>query len=325
VSDYRGRSALVLGGLGYIGRHVTEQLHTGGAAVTVVTRALGRHRAAAARRAAAGVRVLEADLRDGEAMRAAVTGQEVVFNLAGQSGAVQSMEDPTTDLEVNCRGNLALLEALRAASPAATLVFVSSRLSYGKGGHAPVAEDQPADPLCIHAVHKLAVEQYLRIYGRIYGLTFSIARLTNPYGPGQPSSRTAYGVVNHMIHRAVAGDAIAIYGDGSQQRDYVYVEDAAEALLRLGATPAAHGRVYNVGSGAGTRLVDMARAIIDIAGSGRLEFTAWPALAGQIETGDFVADTARIRRDTGWEPRVGLVDGLQRTIAVYRSQATGVK
>src|SRR5439155_12096021 len=151
-----------------------------------------------------------------------VTGQEVVFNLAGQSGAVRSMEDPATDVEVNCRGNLALLEALRAASPAATLVFVSSRLSYGKGGHTPVAEDQPADPLCIHAVHKLAVEQYLRIYGRIYGLKFSIARLTNPYGPGQPSGRTAYGVVNHMIHRALAGDAIAIYGDGSQQRDYVY-------------------------------------------------------------------------------------------------------
>jgi nucleoside-diphosphate-sugar epimerase len=325
MSDYRGTHALVLGGLGYIGCHVTERLHADGAAVTVVTRALGGHRDAAARLLAAGVRVLEADLRDGEAMRAAVAGQDIVFNLAGQSGAVRSMEDPTTDLEVNCGGNLALLEALRAVSPAATLIFVSSRLAYGKGGHLPVGEDQAADPLCIHAVHKLAVEQYLRIYGRIYGLRFAIARLTNPYGPGQPTGRTAYGVVNHMIQRALAGDAIAIYGDGSQQRDYVYVEDAAEALLRLGATPSARGRVYNVGSGAGTRLVDMARAIVDIAGRGRVEFTAWPPLADQIETGDFVADTARIRRDTGWEPRVGLVDGLQRTIGVYKSQATGVK
>jgi nucleoside-diphosphate-sugar epimerase len=123
----------------------------------------------------------------------------------------------------------------------------------------------------------------------------------------------------------MAGDALPIYGDGSQQRDYIYIEDAAAALLQLGATPAANGRVYNVGSGIGTRLVDMARAIIDIAGSGRLEFMAWPALAEQIETGDFVASIDRIGRDIGWRPRVGLADGLKRTIAHYKSQVTSLK
>jgi nucleoside-diphosphate-sugar epimerase len=325
VSHYRDRRALVLGGLGYIGSHVTERLRAAGAAVTVVTRTLAAHRDAAARLTAAGVRVLEADLRDAAAMRAAVGGQQVVFNLAGQSGAVRSMEDPSTDLDVNCRGNLVLLDALRAESPAATLVFVSSRLSYGRGGREPVTEERPAEPLCVHAVHKLAAEQYLRIYGRIYGLKFSIARLTNPYGPGQPSGRTAYGVVNQLIHLALAGDPLPIYGDGSQQRDYIFIDDASDALLRLGATPAANGRVYNVGSGAGTRLVDMARAIVDIAGSGRVEFTAWPALAEQIETGDFVASTDRIRRDTGWAPRVGLADGLRQTIAHYKSHMTSLK
>src|SRR5262249_1364866 len=212
----------------------------------------------------------------------------------------RSMEDPASDLDVNCRGNLVLLDALRSESPGAALVFVSSRLSYGKGSGAPVTESQRPDPLCIHAVHKLAVEQYLRIYGRTYGLKFAVARLTNPYGPGQPAGRTAYGVVNHLIHLAVAGDVLPIYGDGSQRRDYIYVDDATDALLHRAAAAGPNGDVYNVGSGTGTPIVDMARAIVDIAGAGRIEFVAWPPLAEQIETGDFVADTARIRSATGW-------------------------
>jgi len=235
------------------------------------------------------------------------------------------MDDPATDLDVNCRGNLVLLEALRFERPEATLVFVSSRLSYGKVGPAPVGEEQYTDPLCIHAVHKLAAEQYLRVYGRTYGLKYSIARLTNPYGPGQPSSRTAYGVVNHLIHLALAGEALPIYGDGSQQRDYVYIDDAVDALLELGATPSAIGHVYNVGSGIGTPIIDMAHAIIEIAGSGRVEFNAWPPYAYRIETGDFVASIDRIRRDLGWKPRVGLLDGLRQTIAFYKCQVTSPK
>jgi UDP-glucose 4-epimerase len=325
VIDYRGRRALVIGGLGYIGRHVTERLRAAGADVTVATRTLARHADAAAHLTAAGVRVLQGDLRDADAMRAAVTRQEFVFNLAGQSGAVQSMQDPETDLDVNCRGNLILLDALRSESPQATMVFVSSRLSYGRASAAPVAETHQPDPLCVHAVHKLAVEQYLRVYGRIYGLRFAIARLTNPYGPGQPAARTAYGVVNHLIHLALAGQPLPIYGDGAQRRDYIFIDDAADALLRLGAAPSANGGTYNVGSGIGTPIVDMARAIVEIAGGGRVEFTAWPPLAEQIETGDFVADIARIRRDTAWEPRVTLADGLQRTIAHYKSRVTSAQ
>jgi nucleoside-diphosphate-sugar epimerase len=325
MNAYLRRRVLVVGGLGYIGRHVTERLRAAGADVTVVTRALARHRDAVAGLETAGVRLVEADLRDAPAMRAAVGRQDVVFNLAGHSGAVRSMEDPATDLDVNCRGNLVLLEALRVENPSAVLVFVSSRLAYGKGGAAPVDEARPLDPLCIHAVHKAAVEQYLRIYGRTYGLRFSIARLTNPYGPGQPSGRTAYGVVNHLIHRALEGAALPIYGDGAQRRDYIYMDDAVDALLAMGMTPAADGRTYNVGSGVGTRMIDMARAIIDIACAGSIEFTNWPPIAGQIETGDFVADTARIRSDTGWTPRVGLVEGLQRTIAFYRSGVASSK
>ena len=173
----------------------------------------------------------------------------------------------------------------------------------------------------MHAVHKLAVEQYLRLYGQVYGLACTTARLTNPYGPGQPSERTAYGVVNRMIHQALAGDRIAVYGDGRQRRDYIYIDDAVAALLKMAESPASTGRTYNVGSGVGTPLVDMARAITRMAGTGRLEMIGWPQLAEQIETGDFVADIGRIRRELGWEPRVSLAEGLERTVAFYRAHA----
>jgi UDP-glucose 4-epimerase len=319
--SYRDRAVLVAGGLGFIGTHLTDRLASLGARVTVVTPAIEHHRETANGCAARGIRILEGDLRDAEAMRHAVAGAEVIFNLAGQSGAVRSMEDPWTDLDVNCRGNLVLLEALRTVNAVAKLVFVSSRLAYGRTGADPVAEEQMADPLCVHAVHKVAVEQYLKLYGQLYGLRFTVARLTNPYGPGQPSERTAYGVVNRMIHLALSGETLPVYGDGRQRRDYIYIDDAVDALLRLGESDAGTGRLYNVGSGIGTPFVEMARAITAMAGRGHIAFVPWPALAERIETGDFVADIARIRREIAWEPRVLLAEGLERTIAFYRAHA----
>lgn len=325
MSVYRDRAVLVIGGFGFIGVHLTRELVRLGARVTVATPSLDRHGESIADPALAGIRALEGDLRDAAAMRGAVAGQEIVFNLAGRSGAVRSMEDPWTDLDVNCRGNLVLLEALRVESPSAKLVFVSSRLAYGRPDASPavtgVNEGDAVDPTCVHAVHKLAVEHYLRVYAKLYGVKFSAARLTNPYGPGQPRERTAYGVVNRLIHLAMAGEALPVYGDGRQLRDYIYIDDAVQALLALGSEPGCEGRMYNVGSGVGTPLVDMARAITSIVGQGTVAFVPWPKLVAAIETGDFVADVSRIGRDAGWQPRISLNEGLTRTVAFYRAHA----
>src|SRR5262249_42798420 len=170
MTTYAGRRVLVAGGLGFIGAHLTARLCAADADVTVVTQSLAAHQEDVARFSIANVRLVEADVRDASAIADAVAGQEGVFSLAGRSGAVRRIDDPAADLDVNCRGALVLLEALRINSPSARLVFASSRLAYGKGGDAPIDEEQRPDPLCLHAVHKLAVEQYLRIYGRTYGL-----------------------------------------------------------------------------------------------------------------------------------------------------------
>jgi UDP-glucose 4-epimerase len=316
-----GRRALVIGGLGFIGVNLTRALVGRAAPVTVLTPTRERHEEQAQAFERAGVRIVEGDVRDRALVGHLVDGQDIVFNLAGQSGALRSMEDPWTDLDVNCRGNLVLLEAVRESARQAHVVFVGSRLEYGKPERLPVSEDALGDALCLHAVHKRTVEEYLHLYGRLFGIRYTIARVSNPYGPGQPRGRTAYGIINRLIHLALADEVLTIYGDGTQLRDYIHVDDVVAALVRLAESTGHAGRAYNVGSGEGTRMIDVARLITQIAGGGRIQHVPWPALAAQIETGDFVADISRIRDEVGWSPVVGLRDGLERTVAHYRTHA----
>ena len=217
---------------------------------------------------------------------------------------------------------LVLLDVLRHVNPAARLVTVGSRLEYGRPQSMPAGESDMGEPLSVHAIHKRTVEQYLRLYRRHFGLQFAIARVTNPYGPGQPAGRTAYGIINRFIHLALAGGTLSLYGDGRQLRDYIHVDDVVSALLALAASPAADGSAYNVASGTGTSMADVAAMLIEIVGAGRVAHVEWPPLAAQIEAGDFVADVSRIRRDLGWAPAIGLREGLTQTVSYYRSHAS---
>ena len=321
MNNYATRHVLVIGGFGFIGVNFTMRVADLGAQVTVLTPARERHAEQADAFEQRGIRIVEGDVRDQHLVSGLVGGQHFVFNLSGQSGAVRSMEDPWTDLDINLRGNLVLLEALRERCPDAKLVLAGSRLQYGRPAHVPVAEDDDRAPLCLHAIHKQTAEEYVRLYARLFGMRSAVARVTNPFGPGQPSGRTAYGVINRLIHLAVTDAPLPIYGDGAQQRDYVFVTDVVDALLLIGASDASDGQVYNVGSGNGTRMIDVAASIIEAAGGGRIQHVAWPPLAEQIETGDFVADISRIGRELGWAPRVTLRDGIEQTVAFYRDRA----
>lgn len=318
---YQGKSVLVIGGMGFIGSHLTRQLIEAGARVRVLTRSIDAHRDRIDEWFRQGVVIEQGDVRDVAAVARATAGQQLVFNLSGQSGAARSVDDPQTDLDINYRGHLAVLEAARQLSPSAKVVFASSRLYYGHQDALPVPEDARPDPRSFHAIHKGAAEDATRVYGRLFGLRAVVARITNPYGPGQPRERTAYGVINRLVYLAASGDVLPIYGDGSQLRDYIHVSDVATALLLMGESPVADGRTYNVGSGAGTALVDAAKAVIEIAGGGRLAHVPWPPLAEQIETGDFVANIARIRAELGWTPTIALRQGLEQTVAAYRAGA----
>jgi UDP-glucose 4-epimerase len=311
---------LVTGGLGFIGSNLVKRLTANDARVTVLTPSAEAHRERAAEFGLLGVEIVSGDVRDASLMPRLVANQNVVYHLAGRSGAVRSIEDPFADLDVNYRGTLVLLDAVRREASSAKLVFAGSRLHYGHPSSVPVRESQPPDPLSLHAVHKTAAESALQVYGRLFGIRVTVARITNPYGSGQPRERTAYGVINRLVHLAVAGDVLPIYGDGRQLRDYVHVDDVTAALVAMGTSPVADGRTYNVGSGVGTSLVDAAKTIVEICGRGRVEHVAWPELAARVETGDFVADISKIRQELGWTPSTPLREGLEQTVAFYRAQ-----
>ena len=313
-----GQRVLVTGGLGFIGSNLVARLTAGEARITVLTPAAEAHRDRAAVLESLGVEVVSGDVRDAAVMRRLVAGTDVVYHLAGWSGAVRSLDDPFTDLDINYRGTLVLLDAVRHTRAESKIVFAGSRLHYGHASALPVSESQPADPLSLHAIHKSAAESALQIYGRIYGIRSVVARITNPYGAGQPRERTAYGVINRLVHLAINGEALTVFGDGRQLRDYIFVDDVTSALIAMGSSSRADGRVYNVGSGVGTALVDAARMIVEMAGSGRIEHVEWPALARHVETGDFVADISRIRTELGWAPGVPLRDGLRQTVDFHR-------
>jgi len=322
MSGFKDLAVLVVGGLGFIGGNLSARLRAEGARVTVLTPSRARYEDLSRQLEAGGAAIVDGDIRDRAQVSAAVSGQSVVFNLSGQSGAVRSMDDPWTDLDINCGGTLVLLDAIRRENPGAKLITVGSRLEYGRPESMPVDESAVGEPLSVHAIHKRTIEQYLRLYRRLFGLRFTIARVTNPYGPGQPAGRTAYGIINRFVHLALAGQALTLYGDGRQLRDYIHVDDVVTALLGLALASDADGKVYNVASGTGTAMADLAEMIIDIAGAGRVTHVEWPALAEQIETGDFVADIARIRRDLGWAPSIALRDGLTQTVQHYRRLAS---
>lgn len=311
---YRHRRVLITGGLGFMGTNLSATLLALDAKVTVTT----RRPFSQVGEVPKSLVVVTADVRDGEAMEGLVRDQDVIFNLAGQSGAVLSMNDPLEDLDANCRGQLVLLEAVRKANPRVKIVYPGSRLEYGAALTVPVDEDHPTTPLSVHGVHKLAAEKYHVVYHRIYGLRTAVFRITNPYGAGQPFQRTDYGIVNRFIQLALANKLLPMYGDGRQLRDYIFVGDLVEAMLLAGASDAVNGEVFNVGSGQGISMVEMAALIIRKAGGGRIDFIPWPSLALAVETGDFVADIRKISGELGWKPRVSLEEGIERTIAAIR-------
>jgi UDP-glucose 4-epimerase len=246
----------------------------------------------------------------------------VIFNLAGQVSHIDSMQDPYTDLEINCRAQLSLLEACRRNNPCVKVVYAGTRQVYGHPGTLPVTEDHLVRPTDVNGINKAAGEYYHLVYNNVFNVRACSLRLTNTYGPRQLLKHNRQGFVGWFIRLAIEDREIQIYGDGSQVRDFVYVDDAVDAFLRAGATDACNGQVFNVGGLEPTSHRDFAALLVGIAGSGTYRFVEWPAEQKAIDIGSFHADSSRAASVLGWRPTTTLEDGLARTIAFYRAHFT---
>jgi UDP-glucose 4-epimerase len=311
---------LVTGGLGFIGSNLSRELVTLGARVTIVDALIPDY--GGNRFNIDGieeqVRLDLSDVRDGDAVRGLVRGQDVIFNLAGQVSHIDSMRDPHTDLEINCGAQLSLLEACRAHNPGVKVVFAGTRQVYGRPSSLPVTEDHLVKPTDVNGINKAAGEYYHLVYNNVFGLRACSLRLTNVFGPRQLLKHNRQGFIGWFIRLALEGQEIQIYGDGSQVRDLVYVDDAADAFLRAGASDDANGRVFNVGGLEPITHRALVERLIAVAGSGRYRFVEWPSEKRAIDIGSFYADSSLIARTLGWRPVTPLRDGLQQTVAFYR-------
>ena len=320
-APYEGARVLITGGLGFLGSHMAKRLVDAGADVTIVDSLIPEYGGNPynVRTIADRVHINYSDIRDPWSIRYLVKDQDYIFNLAGQVSHLDSMKDPETDLDINCKSQLSLLEALRENNTEARIVFAASRQQYGRPQFLPVTEEHPLVPVDVNGINLIAGESYHLLYNDVYGIRAASLRLTNTYGPHLLMKHGRQGFITVFIRRALEGKAIQVFGDGSQLRDFTYVSDAVDAFLAIGVTETAFGRAFNVGGAEPVSLLEVARLCQDVADAGgTVETVAWPPDREKIDIGSIYVDHSRLSRETGWAPSVGLREGLARTIEFYR-------
>jgi UDP-glucose 4-epimerase len=314
------RGVLVWGALGMIGYGLTAALLAAGFRVSVLCRA--RHLYAQPSWAAQ-VRWHELEVGCSDAvMDEAVASASVIVNLAGSSGAVASNTDPMHSLDSNCRVQLQFLQACQRAGHRPHVVFTSSRLVYGPVEQPMVSEDHPLSPRSMYAAHKACVENYLQVYASLDAITYTVCRISNAYGPESDWASKGYKILNSFVAKSLAGQPITLFGTGEQTRDFIYLDDLTEILMRCCVMHGVVNQVLNVGSGEGCRLVDAAGAINRLTGGPPLIFQPWPEEYLVVESGDYVSDIRKMCRLLEYRPQCRLEDGIVHTIRAYRSDQT---
>jgi len=316
---YRGKRVLITGGLGFIGSNLAVRLTEHGARVLLVDSMIPAYGATLRNiePIKTRVRVNFSDVRDQYSLSYLVRGQELVFSLAGQVSHHESMSDPMTDLDINCRSQLSLLECCRRSNPAVRIVFASTRQIYGRPRYLPVDERHPLAPVDVNGINKLAAEMYNSLYHSVYGIETVSLRLTNTYGPRMDLCNHNKGFAGVFLRKALRGEKIQVYGTGRQRRDFNHVDDVVDALLLAGERDATQGQVFNLGHPEPASLLEFLATLRKFADF-EYELVPFPAEAAAIDIGDYFGDFRKFHEAAGWTPRIGLEAGLENTIGYFR-------
>ena len=311
---------LITGGLGFIGSHLARRLVNAGASVTIVDSLIPEYGGNwfNVHDIRGRVTVNICDVRDPYAMPYLVQGQDYLFNLAGQTSHLDSMEDPFTDLAINAQAQLSILEACRTHNPGVKIVFASTRQLYGKPDYLPVDEKHPIRPVDVNGINKFAGERYHLLYENVHGIRACVLRLSNTYGPGMRVKDARQTFLGIWVRSLIDGRPIKVFGDGLQLRDFNYVDDCVDALLLAAASDEANGQVFNLGSTEIISLKELARLMTGLGIGGTFETVPFPPERKAIDIGDYYSDIGKMTSALGWQPRVGLREGLQATVDYYR-------
>ena len=321
MNSFAERTVLITGGLGFVGSNLARRLVALGARVTLVDSLIPQYGGNEHNIADLldRVTVNVCDVRDRFALEHLLRGQDFLFNLAGQTSHLDSMQDPQTDLDINASAQLSILEACRRVNPAIRVVFASTRQLYGRPEYLPVDENHPIRPVDVNGINKFAGEGYHLLYSAVYGIRATVLRLTNTYGRGMRVKDARQTFLGIWIRQLLEGRTIKVFGDGTQLRDFNHVDDCVDALLLAAAADAAVGRVYNLGSEEVVSLKSLAELMTQLRPGGRFELVPFPAERKAIDIGDYYSDFTRIRAELVWSPKVDLRRGLQSTIDYFDS------
>ncbi len=321
-SEYKNKKVLITGGGGFIGSNLAIKLVNLGAEVSIMDSKLKPYgyNSFNLEPIQNKIQIDYSDIRDKSAVERNIVGKDIVFSLAAQVGEKISEENPYLDWEINILGHSNILQACELNNKGARILFSGSRLQYGRtNGVDIISESHPMNPLTNYARNKVIGEKMYKEFSN-KGLETVMFRITNPFGPRALISNPGYCVVNWFIYRALNKKELPIYGNGLQSRDYIFIDDLTEAMAIAGVHKEAPGNIYNVGSGERSSFREMAQKIVELSGNNetKLNFIEWPQDAKNRETGGFVADISKIKKDLGWRPVYTLKDGLKKTIEFYR-------
>jgi UDP-glucose 4-epimerase len=317
---FRGKKVLVTGGLGFIGSNLSARLIESGAKVTIVDNMMPRlgGNLFNVKEITDHIQINFSDVRDEHSMDYLVKNQDLIFHLAGQVNHVDSIRNPIQDLDINCRGTLVLLESCRKYNQEVKVIFSGTRGEYGASVKLPVGEDHPTNPKGIYAVTNLSAEKMVLVYDDVHKISGTCLRITNTYGPRHQMAHDEYGVLNWFIRKAIDDELIPVFGEGHILRDFLFVDDLVECLLQVAICPSAYGEVFNVGTGIPISFIDLAKKIVEVAGSGKVAFTEFTKERKEVEPGDYYTDISKVRKVVGWTPKTDLSEGLKKTIEFYR-------
>jgi UDP-glucose 4-epimerase len=317
---FSGADVLITGGLGFIGSSLARRLVTLEAKVTLVDSLIPEYGGNLFNvdDIRGQVAIELTDVRDTKAMTALIQKRDFLFNLAGQTSHLDSMTDPLTDLDINAAAQLSILEACRLHNPGIKVIFASTRQIYGRPQYLPVDERHPINPVDVNGINKLAGEWYHLLYNNVYKIRACALRLTNTYGPGMRVKDARQTFLGIWICRIIEGKPIQIYGDGRQRRDFNFVTDVVEGLLRAAASAESEGHVLNLGHWEHISLEELAALLVHLNGEGEYELIPFPADRKAIDIGDYYSDFSKVQNVLGWSPEVLLEIGLARTLAYYR-------
>ena len=304
---------LVTGGAGFIGSHLSEEIARRGHRVRVADSLITGKRSNLTH--VPGVELIEGDLADFEFAKRVADGCDYVLHQAALPSVPRSVNDPITANRANVDGTLNILVAARDAG-VKRLVFASSSSAYGDTPTLPKHEGMPVDPMSPYALQKVVGEQYLRMFTRLYGLETVSIRYFNVFGPRQDPTSPYSGVISVFATALIENRPPKIYGDGEQTRDFTYVANVVDGVLRACEAPKANGEIINVATGGRISLNQLFYAMRDVVG-GTLEPIYGESRQGDVR--DSQADIHKAKELLGYEPIVPFEEGLARTIAWYRA------